>query len=109
MNIVGECRFCHIGLVEKGRTLVHAGSGKPECVLTATPVVIGLSLVDKVRDELDLAFEIWTESTEDPTVDMEENTENYGRVRGIALCLGMLRGKTEEYEFKQAEDRYGQA
>lgn len=61
----------------------------------------GPSLIDKIRDELDLAYEMWNDQQE-----YRDSGEYHRYAQGIALALGILRNTSEDEEWKLAEERF---
>ena len=62
----------------------------------------GPSLIDKIRDELDLAYEIWADEP-------DESESNKSYAQGIALALGILRSSSEDEEWRLAEERFNES
>lgn len=60
----------------------------------------------KIRDELDLAYELWGAAANDPECDYAEQDALQYRAQGIACALGVLRGTSEDIEWKAAEERF---
>jgi len=81
----------------------------------------GPSLIDKIRDELDLAYEIWDDRIKMDSQMHKKMKDSNSRehcqmcfdalgdqyyAQGIALALGILRSSSENEEWRLAEERF---
>lgn len=75
----------------------------------------GASIVERIQDELDLAYEIWTDGddvdftfgmSKEDIKDFVADVQKLARAEAISECLAILRSTTPEQEWKLAEERY---
>ncbi len=60
----------------------------------------------KIQDELDLAYEIYTESCTDKNIDLLEQHALEGTMQGLLRAIAIINGTTEDNEYVAAEERY---
>lgn len=63
--------------------------------------ITGKTLVQKIEDKLDKAYDDWIDGADSGL----SNERRLGRAEGVAAALGILRSTTTSEEMDRAEDR----